>query len=159
MRYTKDVLKRWFVQLLSSETDEKTESSNERKDMCSAICIYQLPDLLIEKWIGKEWHRWRFILWKRCQKEPDRLLWGEHGWKDLMCCFRSILHWRCSMGNVCDLIYASDLAQKASDVEVFEISGNCPQHLTCLAILGTAAAVDEAVKRIQSELWFMMKTE
>ena len=35
-------------------------------------------------------------------------------------------------GNVCDLIYASDLAQKA--------------------ILGTAAAVDEAVKRIQSEL-------
>ena len=24
-------------------------------------------------------------------------------------------------GNVCDLIYASDLAQKASDVEVFEI--------------------------------------
>lgn len=49
-------------------------------------------------------------------------------------------------------IYASDLAQKASDVEVFEINGNCPQHLTCLAILGTAAAVDEAVKRIQSEL-------
>ena len=28
---------------------KKTESSNERKDMCSAICIYQLPDLLIEK--------------------------------------------------------------------------------------------------------------
>ena len=55
-------------------------------------------------------------------------------------------------GNVCDLIYASDLAQKESDVEVFEINGNCPQHLTCLAILGTAAAVDEAVKRIQSEL-------
>ena len=29
-------------------------------------------------------------------------------------------------GNVCDLIYASDLAQKTSEVEVFEISGNCP---------------------------------
>jgi len=56
-------------------------------------------------------------------------------------------------GNVCDLIYASDLAQKASDVEVFEISGNCPQHLTCLAILGSASAVDEAVKRINSESW------
>ena len=55
-------------------------------------------------------------------------------------------------GNVFALIYASDLAQKASDVEVFEINGNCPQLLTCLAILGTAAAVDEAVKRIQSEL-------
>ena len=48
--------------------------------------------------------------------------------------------------------FSMDLAQKASDVEVFEINGNCPQHLTCLAILGTAAAVDEAVKRIQSEL-------
>lgn len=56
-------------------------------------------------------------------------------------------------GNVSDLIYASDLAQKASDVEVFEISGNCPQHLTCLAILGSAAAVDEAVKRINEESW------
>ena len=55
-------------------------------------------------------------------------------------------------GNVCDLIYASDLAQKTSEVEVFEISGNCPQHLTCLAILGSAAAVDEAVERIRSEL-------
>ncbi|MDO4487601.1 MAG: BMC domain-containing protein [Eubacteriales bacterium] len=56
-------------------------------------------------------------------------------------------------GNVSDLIYASDLAQKASTVEVFEISGNCPQHMTCLAILGDAAAVDEAVKRIESEKW------
>ncbi len=55
-------------------------------------------------------------------------------------------------GNVCDLIYASDLAQKTSDVEVFEINGNCPQHLTCLGILGSAAAVDEAVERIQGEL-------
>lgn len=54
-------------------------------------------------------------------------------------------------GNVSDLIYASDLAQKASEVEVFEINGNCPQHLTCLAILGSAAAVDEAVDRIRSE--------
>lgn len=56
-------------------------------------------------------------------------------------------------GNVSDLIYASDLAQKASDVEVFEISGNCPQHMTCLAILGSASAVDEAVERINSEPW------
>lgn len=56
-------------------------------------------------------------------------------------------------GNVSDLIYASDLAQKASDVEVFEISGNCPQHLTCLAILGSASAVDEAIERIEREPW------
>ena len=55
--------------------------------------------------------------------------------------------------NVSDLIYASDLAQKASEVEVFEISGNCPQHMTCLAILGSASAVDEAVERINSVEW------
>lgn len=52
-------------------------------------------------------------------------------------------------GNVCDLIFASDLAQKASEVEVFELTGNCPQHMTCLGILGSAAAVDEAVDRIR----------
>lgn len=55
-------------------------------------------------------------------------------------------------GNVTDLIYASDVAQKASAVQVFEISGNCPQHLTCLAVLGDPAAVDEAVKAIKIKL-------
>lgn len=55
-------------------------------------------------------------------------------------------------GNVCDLIYASDVAQKAAAVQVFEISGNCPQHLTCLAILGDPAAVDEAVKAIRIKI-------
>jgi len=55
-------------------------------------------------------------------------------------------------GNVTELIYASDVAQKAAAVQVFEISGNCPQHLTCLAILGDPAAVDEAVKSIRLKL-------
>ncbi len=55
-------------------------------------------------------------------------------------------------GNVTDLIYASDVAQKAAAVQVFEISGNCPQHLTCLAVLGDPAAVDEAVKAILIKL-------
>lgn len=55
-------------------------------------------------------------------------------------------------GDVCDLIYASDVAQKASDVEVFEINGNCPQHVTCLGILGSASAVDEAIRKIRTEL-------
>ncbi|MGN1140947.1 MAG: BMC domain-containing protein [Oliverpabstia sp.] len=55
-------------------------------------------------------------------------------------------------GDVCDLIYASDLAQKASGVEVFEIPGSCPQHLTCLGILGDVSAVDAAVQRIKKEI-------
>lgn len=54
-------------------------------------------------------------------------------------------------GDVCDIIYASDVAQKASGVSVFEIPGNCPQHLTCLGILGDVAAVETAVQRIRSE--------
>ena len=44
-------------------------------------------------------------------------------------------------GNVSDLIYASDLAQKASDVEVFEISGNCPQHPTAASSASSASAL------------------
>lgn len=55
-------------------------------------------------------------------------------------------------GDVCDMIYASDLAQKAADVEVFEIPGTCPQHMTCLAMLGDASAVDAAVQKIKTEI-------
>ena len=132
---------------------KKTESSNERKDMCSAICIYQLPDLLIEK-VNREGmtsmkihimktvsEGTRQIIMRRARMEGLDVLFQEHS-------ALAVLN-----GNVCDLIYASDLAQKASDVEVFESSGNCPHHLTCLAILGSASAVDEAVKRINSESW------
>lgn len=54
--------------------------------------------------------------------------------------------------DVCDMIYASDVAQKASDVEVFEITGTCPSHMSCLGILGVASAVDEAVKKVKEEL-------
>lgn len=54
--------------------------------------------------------------------------------------------------DVCDMIYISDLAQKASDVQVFEITGTCPTHMVCLGILGAASAVDEAVKKVRSEI-------
>ncbi len=52
-------------------------------------------------------------------------------------------------GDICDIIYASDVAQKTSAVEVFEIMGSCPQHLSCLGILGDASAVEEADARIR----------
>ena len=52
-------------------------------------------------------------------------------------------------GSVCDMIFASDVAQKASDVEVFEIMGSCPQHMTCLGILGDVAAVEAAVQKVK----------
>ena len=50
------------------------------------------------------------------------------------------------------MIYVSDLAQKTSSVEVFEIPGSCPQHMTCLGIMGDVSAVDAAVQRIKKEL-------
>ena len=55
-------------------------------------------------------------------------------------------------GDVCDMIYVSDLAQKTSSVEVFEIPGSYPQHMTCLGIMGDVSAVDAAVQRIKKEL-------
>ena len=105
---------------------KKTESSNERKGMCSAICIYRLPDSLIEK-VNREGmtsmkihimktvsEGTRQIIMRRARMEGLDVLFQEHS-------ALAVLN-----GNVSDLIYASDLAQKASDVEVFEISGNCP---------------------------------
>lgn len=55
-------------------------------------------------------------------------------------------------GDVCDMIYASDLAQKAASVEVFEVPGTCPQHMTCLGIIGDVAAVEAAVQKIRREI-------
>lgn len=55
-------------------------------------------------------------------------------------------------GDVCDMIYASDLAQKAASVEVFEVPGTCPQHMTCLAIVGDVAAVEAAVQKIKAAI-------
>lgn len=56
-------------------------------------------------------------------------------------------------GDVCEMIYASDLAQKAAGVEVFEIPGSCPQHMTCLGILGSVSAVEAAVQKIKKDIF------
>ena len=50
-----------------------------------------------------------------------------------------------------DIIYYTDLAVKASDVEVAEIVGSCPQTLATIAILGEVEAVRAAVERILEE--------
>lgn len=55
-------------------------------------------------------------------------------------------------GDVCEMIYASDVAQKASDIQVFELFGSCPQHMTCIGILGDSAAVETAVSKVQEAL-------
>lgn len=54
--------------------------------------------------------------------------------------------------NVADIIYASDIAEKASSVITCEISGCCPQHMICLGIFGTLADVTSAVNSIREGL-------
>lgn len=53
-------------------------------------------------------------------------------------------------GSVADVIIAADVAEKASNVEVSEINGNCPQHITMIGIFGNVAAVTEAINAIHT---------
>ena len=52
-------------------------------------------------------------------------------------------------GSVSDVIMAADIAEKASDVEISEINGNCPQHITMIGMFGDVAAVNEAINAIR----------
>lgn len=54
-------------------------------------------------------------------------------------------------GSVLEIIVASDIAEKTSDVIVGEINGSCPQHMTCLVIVGKTSAVMAAVEAIKME--------
>jgi hypothetical protein len=47
------------------------------------------------------------------------------------------------------LYWASDVAEKASDVETALVMGNCPQHIQMLAILGKQAAVKASLDKIR----------
>jgi len=50
---------------------------------------------------------------------------------------------------VADLYFFADVASKSASVVVSEIFGNCPQHITTLAIFGEVAAVNEAMRIIE----------
>lgn len=52
-------------------------------------------------------------------------------------------------GSVLEIIVASDIAEKTSDVMAGEISGSCPQHMTSLVVLGKTSAVTAAVDAIK----------
>lgn len=55
-------------------------------------------------------------------------------------------------GTVLEIIVASDIAEKTSDVIAGEINGSCPQHMTCLAVLGKTSAVQAAVDAIKARV-------
>lgn len=47
-----------------------------------------------------------------------------------------------------DLYYYTDLAVKAADVFLAEITGNCPQHVSTIGLFGDSESVRQALKRI-----------
>ncbi len=49
-----------------------------------------------------------------------------------------------------DIYFSADLAEKASDVKTVLVSGNCPQHVQMLAVLGNQAAVNAAMDKIRN---------
>lgn len=55
-------------------------------------------------------------------------------------------------GTVLEILVASDVAEKAAGVTAGEINGTCPNHMTCLAVIGETSAVKEAIQSIQKRL-------
>ncbi len=55
-------------------------------------------------------------------------------------------------GNVPEILAASDIASKASNVAVCEIYGNCPQHMLSLAVVGETSAVKQALNSVKNDM-------
>jgi hypothetical protein len=49
-----------------------------------------------------------------------------------------------------NLYYYADIAQKASNVFVTELTGNCPQNITSLALFGETSAVKAALSAVEN---------
>lgn len=61
--------------------------------------------------------------------------------------FNSVALFNTSVPNV---YYFADIAKKAGNVIVADVSGTCPQHVTALALFGDISAVSIAVKAIEN---------
>ena len=55
-------------------------------------------------------------------------------------------------GRMIDMVCAADIAEKATGVDVYDVKGICPQHMTLLAIFGNTAAVEDALSEIERKL-------
>ncbi|MBZ4666814.1 BMC domain-containing protein [Mahella sp.] len=53
-------------------------------------------------------------------------------------------------GQLVEIIAAADIAEKASGVQIAEITGSCPQHVTMIGIFGETSSVEESMKAVQS---------
>lgn len=55
-------------------------------------------------------------------------------------------------GRLIDMVFATDIAEKAAGVVVEDIRGNCPQNLIMIAIFGDTASVEAAMGEIKYKL-------
>lgn len=55
-------------------------------------------------------------------------------------------------GSVLEALVASDVAHKAANVGVGEINGSCPQHITCIAVVGDTGAVQAAMRAVEAAM-------
>ncbi len=49
-----------------------------------------------------------------------------------------------------DMFMAADRAEKAANVRIHEIRGNCPQNLTTMAVFGDTSAVQAALDAVRN---------
>ena len=55
-------------------------------------------------------------------------------------------------GKLIDMIYASDIAEKAVGVTVEDIKGSCPQHMILIALFGDTSSVESAISEIKLKM-------
>lgn len=55
-------------------------------------------------------------------------------------------------GPVAAILAAADIAEKAAAVQVAEIRGVCPTHMTVIAVYGDTSAVEAALQTVSAEL-------
>jgi len=54
-------------------------------------------------------------------------------------------------GKVAQIIAAADVSTKSANVAAREVWGNCPQHITTIALVGDIAEVKQALKALQEK--------
>lgn len=55
-------------------------------------------------------------------------------------------------GTVLEILVAADVAEKAAGVTAGELTGSCPQHMTCLVLLGDTGAVRAAMEAVRTAM-------
>lgn len=55
-------------------------------------------------------------------------------------------------GKLIDMIYASDIAEKAVGVTVADVKGSCPQNMILIGIFGDTSSVEAAISEIKAKM-------